>query len=61
MLQVQVLHTSEIFVILWIRSCVTAFDHIDAKLVQPRGDRQLVFDRQRNAFLLSAVSQSSVV
>ena len=47
--------------VLRVRERVAAFDEIEAELVEPPGDEQLVLQREVDAFALGAVAERGVV
>src|SRR5439155_19673046 len=61
MLQRQLADFLEILEILRVRQRVTALDEIDAQLIQPLGDEQLVLKGEVDAFPLAAVAERGVV
>src|SRR5262249_6403057 len=61
MLERQLANFLEIFRILRIRKRVSAFDEVNAHLVEPLRQQQFVLEREVHALALAAVAQSRVV
>jgi len=59
--EVQPPHPLEILRVLRVREWVAALDEVDARLVEPAGDRQLVFQGKVDPFPLAAVAKRGVV
>ena len=60
-LQVQLLNALKELGVLFVREGIAAFDEIEAELVEPLGDEQLVLQREVDAFALAAVAERGVV
>ena len=56
MMELDLLHPLEIFFILGIRSRPSAFDVMDAQMIEPLGDLEFIVDGERDPFGLGPVS-----
>src|SRR5207249_5171022 len=59
--QFEIASAREVFGVLRVARGVAAFDEIDADLIQPLRDLQLVLQREADAFTLGAVAEGGVV
>ncbi len=51
----------EVLGVLLVRQRIAPFDEVEAQLVEPLGDQQLVLQRKVDAFALAAVAERRVV
>src|SRR5262249_59710909 len=59
--EAQVPDLTEVLVVLGVGQRVAALDEVDAEVVEPLGDEELVLEREVDALALAAVPQGGVV